>query len=267
MQKENLLSRNTKWISEIYQQKRKDYSRMLNIGWYRDLLSVDDLINDAYITFSTYNNLEEFDGTYEHLRNRFNQYIYWAQTASYSKHSKVVQKWKITSQFFDFNNNDTEQEGTINIKNLTTTPYPELRELEKDMDKKEYQLLKMYVAGYTGDELAHLFGFSRTTIMKHVDCQANKLKQKYMGDVKVVERGKISKYYFKKTKGTSKKSRVVIDKFSGITYASAKEAFNKGNINIKAYSVFTRMLRGEIPNKTNFEYVVNTNVTTDQRTK
>jgi hypothetical protein len=261
MQKQNLKERNLKWISEIYEQKRKDYSRMQNIGWYKDLLSVDDLINDAYITFSTYNNIEEFEGSFDHLKNLFNKFIYWAQTASYSKHNKVVQKWKVTSQFYDFNNNDKEQQGTINIKNLVTTPYPEILEIEKEMDKKEYQLLKMYVAGYTGDELAYLLGFSRTTIMKYVDCQANQLKQKYVGDVKAIDK-KINKYYFKKTKGTSKKSKVVINKSNGLTYASAKEAFTKGDANIKAYSVFTRMLRGEIPNKTNFQYV-NTNATTD----
>lgn len=265
MQKENLKDRNLKWISEIYRQKLKDYSRMQNIGWYKDLLSVDDLINDAYITFSNYNNLEEFDGTYEHLSNRFNQFIYWAQTASYNKRHKAVQKWKVTSSYYDFNTNDKEQEGTIQIKNLRTTPYPELTELEADLNKKEFQLLKMYVSGYTNDELAYILGFSKTTIIKYVDCQANKLKQKYLGDVKVVDK-KVNKYYFKKTKGTSKKARVVINKSNGLTYTSAKDAFNKGGVNMKAYSVFTRMLRGEIPNKTNFEYV-NTDVTTDQRTK
>jgi hypothetical protein len=76
MQKQNLKERNLKWISEIYEQKRKDYSRMQNIGWYKDLLSVDDLINDAYITFSTYNNIEEFEGSFDHLKNLFNKFIY-----------------------------------------------------------------------------------------------------------------------------------------------------------------------------------------------
>jgi hypothetical protein len=255
MQKENLEKRNREWISKIYQEKRKDYSRMLNIGWYRDLLSVDDLINDAYITFSTYNDLKEFDGTYEHLRNLFNQFIYWAQTASYNKRSKVVQKWKSTSQYYEFNNSDKDQEGTINLRNLTTTPYPEMLEIEKEMNKQKYQLLKMYLAGYTCNELAYVLGFSRTTIMKYVDIQANELKQKYIGDVKLGNKNGI--------RDRGRKSIPVIDTSTNKTYISAKEAYDKGNPLAKSYKAFTRMLSGEQINKTNFEYV-NQSTTVDK---
>jgi hypothetical protein len=254
MQRENLEKRNKKWMGKIYREKIKEYSRMQNIGFYK-LLSVDDLINDAYVTFITYNDLGEFDGTYEHLSNRFNQFIYWQQTASYNSRSKKVQQWMKTSHLSEYTFDDDEREMSINSKNLRTTPYPEMIDLENELAKNKYQLLRFSLAGYTGEEIGYLLGFSHTTINTHVKNQREDLKQKLFGDVKVGSVKKKNKYY-DYVKGNSKKTKKVIDTETGIIYKSAKDAYEKNKyLQKRPYGALTKMLRGVFNNNTTLKYV------------
>jgi hypothetical protein len=241
-------------MTKIYREKIKEYSRMQNIGFYK-LLSVDDLINDAYITFITYNDLGEFDGTYEHLSNRFNQFIYWQQTSSYNKRNKRVKQWMNTSHLSSFTFSEDDKEMSINSKDLRTVPYPEMIDLEAELTKNKYQLLKFSLAGYTGEEIGYMLGFSHTTINTHIKNQRDELKQKLLGDVKIGKAKQINKYY-DSVKGASKKSKKVIDTRTGLIYKSAKDAFQKTNyLNKRPYGALTRMLRGIFDNTTPLKYV------------
>jgi hypothetical protein len=56
-------------------------------------------------------------------------------------------------------------------------------------------------------------------------------------------------------KGTKQKGKNVINNQNGFVYESAKDAFESMNAGYK-YIYFCRMLNGDRPNKTNFEYIV-----------
>lgn len=251
MLKENLKIRNRQWISEIYAKMLKKYKGMRNIGYYRDIFSTDDLIADAYVKFCKKHDIDTMEFEYDHLYNLFNMYIYRQQTVSFTMSHKRTQVWQRFNCFSSYP--DEILQGIVNSNKLAANSDNDMYEIKSEIEKPEYQLLKMSLYGYTGDEIGFILGFSHSTINTYVKRQKDKLKQKYFGSVSSKKPVKINKYY--NPVGDSKRLRAVLNTETGESWKSAKSAYNSMKNKSGSYNNFTEMLRGGVVNKTKFRYV------------
>jgi hypothetical protein len=162
---------NNKRLGVIYSKLLRKFRGLKNIGKYNKMyLSTNDLINDTYLKFVHFNDLDTLDVTDEELYNMFKRQIFvgvrrsWSTNLKENKHKDLIMP------------EARMQVELIKLKNNVVTIDTDQFEIEGVLS--DYDIVKMMYEGYRVKEIMEEFGVSRPTIEKRRKIEIEEIKNR-----------------------------------------------------------------------------------------